>query len=86
MIVSELLSLPLFSNFTSLNKSNGMNNEILGTSIFDWETREDVEKTFSKGDFVLTTLARLKTDQNLDKTLDSIFSIFDKEVAAVAIK
>lgn len=86
MIVSELLSLPLFSNFTSLNKSNGMNNEILGTSIFDWETREDVEKTFSKGDFVLTTLARLKTDQNLDNTLDSIFSIFDKEVAAVAIK
>lgn len=86
MIVSELLSLPLFSNFISLNKSNGMNNEILGTSIFDWETREDVEKTFGKGDFVLTTLARLKTDQNLDTTLDAIFSIFDKGVAAVAIK
>ncbi|MBK5253859.1 MAG: helix-turn-helix domain-containing protein [Peptostreptococcaceae bacterium] len=86
MIVSELLSLPLFSNFRILNKPDGMNNEILGTSIFDWETREDVEKTFSKGDFVLTTLAKLKTDQNFENTLDAIFSIFDKEVAVVSIK
>ncbi|HKK96140.1 MAG TPA: PucR family transcriptional regulator ligand-binding domain-containing protein [Anaerovoracaceae bacterium] len=86
MILSELLSLPLFNNFKQINETTGLNNEVSGTAIFDWESREDVKETFNKGEFVITTLARFK-DNNHDKSvLDSLFAVFEQEVSAFAVK
>ena len=86
MILSELLSLPLFNNFKQINDTKGLNKEVTGTSIFDWESREDIKRTFSKGDFVITTLARFRNGNYDDNSLDALYSIFELEVSAVAIK
>ena len=86
MILSEILSLHVFNNFKSLNSLKGLSNQVTGTAIFDWENREDVERTFNEGEFVLTTLTRLKDDNYSDSVLDSLYSVFDQKVSAFAIK
>lgn len=86
MILSEILSLHVFNNFKSLNNLKGLSNQVTGTAIFDWENREDVERTFNEGEFVLTTLTRLKDDYYSDSVLDSLYSVFDQKVSAFAIK
>lgn len=82
--VMQLLSHNLFQKFNLISDTSGLYNSVSGTSIFDWESKEDIESTFSPGDFVLTTLSVSK--ENTTTPDEYLRYIIDKQVAAIAIK
>lgn len=82
--VIELLSLPVFCGFQLISGQSGLYNAVTGTGIFEWESPEDVEKTFAKGEFVVTTLSQAKNDSSFAENCLKMLII--KEVSAIAIK
>ena len=84
LTVMELLSNPLFHNFTLVSGRSGLNNEITGTGIFDWESSSDVEKDFMPGEFVVTTLSQAKNDAVYAE--NCLRMLIQKKVSAIAVK
>lgn len=82
--VKNILKDDLFKNFELVAGADGLNNSVKGTAIFDWETPEEINRTFSSGDFVITTLRKLKENKaDADKC---IAKLFDIKVSAIAIR
>lgn len=82
--VIELLSLPVFSGFRLMSGQSGLYNAVTGTGIFEWESPADVDQTFAKGEFVVTTLSQAKNDSSLAENCLRMLMI--KGVSAIAIK
>lgn len=82
--VANLLSKPMFKNFRLVSGKNGLNNNVTSAGFFEWEQDFQITKSFSQGEFVLTTLASLKDDMNaVDKSLKLLIN---NSVSAIAIK
>lgn len=60
--VNEAMELPSFEYFSLLCGRGGLSNKITKTGILDYELNEVIEKNFTKGEFVITTLLVLKDD------------------------
>ena len=82
--VIELLSYPLFHNFKLLSNDSGLYNNVLGTGIFEWETKEDINATFEVGEFVMTTLSSAKEDIRIAE--EGFKALLQKKVSAIAVK
>lgn len=82
--VMDLFSNPIFQEFQLISGHCGLNNEVSGTGIFEWESSDDVDKTFAKGEFVVTTLSQAKND--FLSAENSIKTLILKGVSAIAIK
>ena len=84
LLVKNLLFYPIFRDFRLVSGHNGLSNEVTGTAIFEWESSEDVDKTFKEGEFVMTTLSKAKEDPAYaEKCLKMLIL---KNVSAIAIK
>lgn len=82
--VMGLLSNPIFQEFQLISGRGGLCNEVSGTAIFEWESSSDVEKTFNKGEFVMTTLSQAKYDSEYAENF--LRTLILKGVSAIAIK
>ncbi|MGI6257126.1 MAG: PucR family transcriptional regulator [Anaerovoracaceae bacterium] len=58
--VQDLMADTIFDGFRLVAGRYGLSNEVSGTGIFDWEEPRDVAMTFTKGEFVITTLSDAK--------------------------
>lgn len=84
LLVENLLSYQTFRDFQLVSGHNGLQNEVTGTAIFEWECTELVDKTFEEGEFVMTTLSIAKEDAvYAEKCLEILIL---KKVSAIAIK
>jgi sugar diacid utilization regulator len=82
--ISELLSLEVFEKFNIIAGENGLNNMVGNIGILEYETEENMEKTFTKGDFVITTLFFANGDSELlERTL---IRLMDLRISGMAIK
>ena len=82
--VIELLSHPTFRDFQLVSGSSGLYNVVTGTGIFEWESSTDVDKTFMRGEFVVTTLSQAKGD--LSYAEKCLRTLILKGVSGIAIK
>lgn len=82
--VQGLMADPIFANFRLVAGGRGLAGRVTSTGIFDWEDPKDVVKTFSPGEFVITTLSMYK-DQP-EEILRQLKPLFDIRVAAIGIK
>ena len=82
--VMELVAHPVFKEFKLLAGESGLYNPVLGTAIFEWESADDVERTFSEGEFVVTTLSQAKNDVSLAEKCIKL--LIQKGVCAIGIK
>ncbi|MBK5247189.1 MAG: PucR family transcriptional regulator ligand-binding domain-containing protein [Peptostreptococcaceae bacterium] len=82
--VMELVAHPAFKEFKLLAGESGLYNPVLGTAIFEWESPDDVERTFSEGEFVVTTLSQAKNDVSLAEKCIKL--LIKKGVCAIGIK
>lgn len=80
----ELVAHPVFKEFKLLAGESGLYNPVLGTAIFEWESADDVERTFSEGEFVVTTLSQAKNDVSLAEKCIKL--LIKKGVCAIGIK
>lgn len=67
-----------------MSGQSGLYNTVTGTGIFEWESPADVENTFAKGEFVVTTLSQAKNDSLFAE--DCLRMLIAKGVSAIAIK
>lgn len=82
--VLDLLSQPLLKNFKLISSAKGLSNPVSGLGIFEWESPEEIETTFSSGEFILTTLSMAKNDIN--DAICGLQALIQKGVSAIAIK
>ncbi|MCQ4636426.1 PucR family transcriptional regulator [Anaerovorax odorimutans] len=82
--VKRILKDELFEDFKLVAGEKGLNNIVTGNAIFDWETPEEIKKTFKKGDFVITTLRKAKEDKKL--TEECVKTLFYMRVSAIAVR
>ena len=82
--VMELVAHPVFKEFKLLAGESGLYNPVLGTAIFEWESADDVERTFLEGEFVVTTLSQAKNDVSLAEKCVKL--LIKKGVCAIGIK
>lgn len=82
--VMDLVAHPVFKEFKLIAGESGLYNPVLGTAIFEWESSDDVERTFSEGEFVVTTLSQAKNDVSLAEKC--IRLLIKKGVCAIGIK
>jgi len=82
--VMELVAHPVFKEFKLLAGESVLYNPVLGTAIFEWESADDVERTFSEGEFVVTTLSQAKNDVSLAEKCIKL--LIKKGVCAIGIK
>ena len=82
--VIEMLSLPAFYEFKLISGHSGLHNTVLGTGIFEWESDEDIERNFSEGEFVITTLSQAKSSP--EKAEGMLRKLIDKKVSSIGIK
>jgi len=82
--VMELLSFPLFRDFRLVSGYGGLYTPVSGTGIFEWESSDEVEKNFERGEFVVTTLSLARSDAALAES--SIRMLIDQKVSAIAVK
>jgi sugar diacid utilization regulator len=82
--ISELLSLEIFKKFNIIAGENGLNSIVSNIGILEYETEENLEKNFTKGDFVITTLFFANGDADLlERTL---MILIDLRISGLAIK
>lgn len=84
LTVMELISFPLFRNFRLASGYGGLYNQVSGTGIFEWESSDEVEKNFERGEFVVTTLSLARSDAALAES--SLRILIDQKVSAIAVK
>lgn len=84
VMVMDLLAHPIFKDFRLVSGSNGLYNAVSGTGIFEWESPDDVEKSFQKGEFIVTTLIQARSDALMAE--QCIKLLISKGVSAIGIK
>lgn len=84
LTVSSLLSDPLLKNFRIAAGKNGLNNTISSTGYFEYEQDNDIAKTFTHGEFVITTLFAAKDDVSVSEK--ALKLLINNRVSAIAIK
>ena len=82
--VMDLLAFAQFNDFKLVTNSKGLFNPVLGTGLWEWETPDIIEKTFSTGEFVFTVLSAMKNDKEV--AYDGLRTLIKKKVSAIAIK
>lgn len=82
--ILNILSFPIFKNFTVISGHKSLNKAITRTAIFEWESLEDAARTFEKGDFVLTTLVTAKDDPEYAETC--LRTLINLQIGCIAIK
>ena len=82
--VFDIVTSPTFEKFQIISGEKGIQNQVTGTGIFDWESKSDLAKSFQKGEFVITTLAIARDD--FDYANDCIKSLILHGVSAICIK
>lgn len=82
--VANLLSKSLFKDFRLISGKNGLNNKVTSAGFFEWEQDFQIIKSFSKGEFVITTLSSFKADP--DAVEKSMKLLINNNVSAIAIK
>lgn len=82
--VMELLSYPIFQKFSLVSSASGLVNQVSGTGIFEWESEEDINKTFRPGEFVMTTLSAFR--ENPTAAEEALKPLVQKGVCAICIK
>ena len=84
ILVRDILSAPMFSEFRIVSGYNGINTPVKDTGFWEWESGEDLQKSFSKGSFVATTLASVRDDPARAELC--LRELIRNQVAAIAIK
>lgn len=84
VLLRDILSAPLFSNFRIISGYNGINTPVTQVGFFEWESGTDIEKNFAKGEFIITTLAAAKDDPSRAETC--LRMLIRHQVSAIAIK
>ena len=84
LTVMEVLSQPLFSDFEFLTNQSGLYNVISGVGIFEWESKEVIQREFNSGEFVITTLSYAR--ENINDGIGCLQALIGQHVAAIAIK
>ncbi|MCQ4636733.1 PucR family transcriptional regulator ligand-binding domain-containing protein [Anaerovorax odorimutans] len=82
--VQDIMADPLFKGFRIVAGHKGLYNEVLGTGIFDWEEPEDMARTFSRREFIITTLSEAK--YRPDDLLRRFKALLEKHASVVCIK
>ncbi len=82
--VSQLLTLPKMDQLKLCNNPSTLQNIVKGTGIFEWESIEDIRKTFNEGEFVVTSLSNVK--DNYELLYASLRTLLEVKVSAIAIK
>lgn len=82
--VANLLSKSMFKDFRVVSGKNGLNNNVTCAGFFEWEQDFQITKSFSKGEFVITTLSSFKDDPHAVER--SMKLLINNNVAAIAIK
>ncbi len=82
--VLNIMSLPIFKNFSIVSGHKGLNKPITRTAILEWESPEDIVRTFHKGDFVITSFVSSKDNPDYIETY--LRTMFNLHVGCVAIK
>lgn len=82
--VANLLSKSLFKDFRLISGKGGLNNKVTSAGFFEWEQDLQITRSFSKGEFVITTLSSFKDDPTAVER--SMKLLINNNVAAIAIK
>jgi hypothetical protein len=83
--IKELLELKCTQNFKLIAGKNGLNREVVGLGIFEYELNQNLEHFFSKGDLILTTLFFAK--DNIDLAEEAIVELLNNtSISGLAIK
>lgn len=84
LTVTDLMALPLFSEFELVSDTGGLHNSVSGTGIFEWETPEIIKKTFDTGEFVITTLNSFQDYP--ENAMAGIKALIEIKVSAICVK
>lgn len=82
--VQDIMADPVFKGFRIVAGQKGLYNEVMGTGIFDWEDSGDMARTFSRREFVITTLSEAK--YRPDDLLRRFKALLEKHASVVCIK
>lgn len=82
--ILNVLSFPIFKNFSVISGHKSLNKAVTRTAIFEWESLEDISKSFKKGDFVITSLVTAKDDPVYVE--ECIKTLINLQVSCIAIK
>ncbi len=75
MVTVLMLCFPDFENFQLISGEKGIQNPFSGTGIFDWESQEDIARTFRKGEFVITPLSIARDDFEMPTNASDVDSL-----------
>lgn len=84
VLVQDILASPMFADFHVVSGYNGISNPIRHVGFLEWESGMDLQKNFSKDEFVITTLAVTKDDPAYAESCLRV--LIQHQVAAIAIK
>lgn len=84
VVLIELLSHPVFKDFSLVTNKSGIYNQVKDTGIFEWENEDMINRTFQKGSLILTTLAVYKDDP--EKAMDMMKLLIETKPSAICIK
>ena len=84
VLLRDILSAPLFSNFRIVSGFNGINTPVTQVGFFEWESGADIERNFEKGEFIITTLTAMKDDPSRAEMC--LRTLIRHQVSAIAIK
>lgn len=82
--VANLLSKPMLKDFRIVSGKNGLNNKVTGAGFFEWEQDFQITKSFSTGEFVISTLSSFKDDPTAVER--ALKLLINNNVSAIAIK
>lgn len=82
--VNEALEIEILKDFRIVAGRKGLDREIKRIGILDHETPELIEKTFTKGEFIITNLLLIKDD--IDELYLMVEKMISVAVSGVAIK
>jgi len=82
--VKDVLARPLFKKFRLVSGQRGLSNHVASAGFWEWETGAEIEFSFPKNEFVVTTLTAAKDD--LLMLEESLTRLIHCKVAAIAIK
>jgi len=80
----KILSNPFFHNFSIASGKSGLYNSVKSTGFFEWESDDDIVRSFREGEFVVTTLSIAK--DNTEYAEKCLRLLISNQVAAIAIK
>ena len=84
LTTTNVLSMPIFSNFSVAAGQSGLGNRVTGTVILGWESPKDIYANYPPGSFVLTSLVSCKND--LDYAKACIHTAIAGGASCIAIK